>query len=120
MRSSHIHLSQLNMIKKLNNLKLVQDISHDTYVVVKFDLFNSHYLGLNNQNHLALLISSSGKTDSKVNFKGKYLEILFNTDATINFDGETINERFTVLQLKNTKEGVREYFIDICSMILQN
>ena len=108
------------MIKQLNKLKLEQKLDIDSYVVVKFDHFNSHFLGLNNQNHLTLLISSSGKSEKKVNFKGKYLEILFNTDATINFDGEIINEKFTVLQLKNTNEGVREYFIDICSIILQN
>ena len=120
MKSYHIPLSQLNMIEKLNKLKSKQDICNDTFVVVKFKPFNSHYLGLNNQNHLALLISSGETTENKVNFRGKYLEILFNTDATISFDRKKINEKFTVLQLKNTNDGVREYFIDICSIILQN
>lgn len=108
------------MIEKLNTLKQEQDICDDTFVVVKFKSYNSHYLGLNNKNHLALLISSGETTENKVNFKGKFLEILFYTDATISFDGNKINGKFTVLQLKNTNESVRKYFIDICSIILQN
>ena len=120
MKNYHIPLSQLNMIEKLNKLKSKEDICNDTFVVVNFKPFNSHYFGLNNQNNLALLISSSETKENKVNFKGKYLEILFDSDATISFDGKLINEKFTVLQLKNTNEDVREYFIDICSIILQN
>lgn len=96
-------------------------LKDNIYSVVPFDNSNSHFLGINNENQLALLLKTENSKNEKfINFKGKNLKILFDRLSEINSGGIDKNERFTIIHLISEKKNVQYYFVDICRILIGN
>ena len=89
------------MIKKLETIKKGIIIEDNIYHVIPFEGYKSHFIGINNENNIALLLKTVNLNNkSFVNFKGKNLRILFERESSVNNDGVDKKDRFTVLHLK--------------------
>jgi hypothetical protein len=109
------------MINKLEATTKGRALEDNIYSVIPFEGYKTHFLGINNDNHLALLLKTENPNNDKfVNFSGENLKILFDRESAINNEGIDINERFTVLQLISDKRSVQDYFIEICKLLLNN
>jgi len=109
------------MIKKLETIKKGIIIEDNIYHVIPFEGYKSHFIGINNENNIALLLKTVNLNNkSFVNFKGKNLRILFERESSVNNDGVDKKDRFTVLHLISDKKSTKDYFIEICKLLLQN
>ena len=109
------------MINKLESIKKGLILEDNVYCVIPFDDYNSHYLGINNDYQIALLIKSINIDKKRyVNFKGRNLKILFDRESAINNQGVNENDRFTILHLMSDKRNIQNYFLDICELLLKN
>lgn len=91
------------------------------YHVIPFEGYKTHFLGINNENHIALLIKTENTSNiSFINFKGKNLRILFERESSVNYNGVNEKDRFTVLHLISDKRSTQDYFVEICKLLLQN
>ena len=76
------------MIKKLETIKKGIIIEDNIYHVIPFEGYKSHFIGINNENNIALLLKTVNLNNkSFVNFKGKNLRILFERESSVNNDG---------------------------------
>ena len=109
------------MINKLETIKKGIILEDNVYSVIPFEGYNTHFLGINNQSHMALLLKTENLNDKRfINFKGKNLKILFDRESSINNNGVDKKDRFTVLHLISDKRSTQDYFIEICKILLQN
>ena len=109
------------MINKLEKNKKATLISDKVYSVVPFEGYSNHFLGINNENHIALLIKSSNKSQKKfTSYKGKNLKILFERVSRLSENGIEKSDKFTILHLNSEKKGLQSYFVEICKLILNN
>ena len=109
------------MINKLEIIKKEKIIDDNIYHVIPFEGYKTHFLGINNDNHIALLLKTENTSNiSFVNFKGKNLRILFERESSVNYDGVNEKDRFTVLHLISDKRSTQDYFVEICKLLLQN
>ena len=109
------------MINKLETIKKGIILEDNVYAVIHFEGYDTHFLGINNDNHLALLLKTKNlNNDRFINFKGKNLKILFDRKSAINSEGIDKNERFTVLHLISDKRSIQNYFVDICKILIKN
>tara|TARA_B110000240_G_scaffold184716_1_gene219633 strand:+ start:13 stop:963 length:951 start_codon:yes stop_codon:yes gene_type:complete len=109
------------MINKLEIIKKGIIIDDNIYHVIPFEGYKTHFLGINNDNHIALLLKTENTSNlSFVNFKGKNLRILFERESSVNNNGVDEKDRFTVLHLISDKRSTQDYFVEICKLLLQN
>ena len=109
------------MINKLEIIKKGIIIDDNIYHVIPFEGYKTHFLGINNENHIALLLKTDNTHNiSFVNFKGKNLRILFERESTVNNNGIDEKEKFTVLHLISEKRSTQDYFVEICKLLLHN
>ena len=109
------------MINKLEIIKKGIIIDDNLYHVIPFEGYKTHFLGINNENHIALLLKTDNTHNiSFVNFKGKNLRILFERESTVNNNGIDEKEKFTVLHLISEKRSTQDYFVEICKLLLHN
>lgn len=109
------------MINKLEIIKKGIIMDDNIYHVIPFEGYKTHFLGINNDNHIALLLKTENTSNiSFVNFKGKNLRILFERESSVNYNGFNEKDRFTVLHLISDKRGTQDYFVEICKLLLQN
>ncbi len=109
------------MIKKLETIKKGIITEDNIYHVIPFEGYKSHFIGINNENHIALLLKTVNLNNKGfVNFKGKNLRILFERESSVNNDGVDKKDRFTVLHLISDKKSTKDYFIEICKLLLEN
>lgn len=109
------------MINKLEIIKKGIIIDDNIYHVIPFEGYKTHFLGINNENHIALLLKTDNTHNiSFVNFKGKNLKILFERESTVNNNGFDEKEKFTVLHLISEKRSTQDYFVEICKLLLHN
>lgn len=109
------------MIDKLYNISKGLELQDDVYSVILFEGSKNHFLGINNDGHLALLLKTSNREQKKfVNFRGKNLQILFDRESAINNKGLNSFEQFTILHLLSDKRSVQNYFIEICKILISN
>jgi len=109
------------MINKLEIIKKGIIMDDNIYHVIPFEGYKTHFLGINNDNHIALLLKTENTSNiSFVNFKGKNLRILFERESSVNYNGVNEKDRFTVLHLISDKRSTKDYFIEICKLLLHN
>ena len=109
------------MINKLDNISKGLELQDDIYSVILFEGSENHFLGINNDGHLALLLKTSNREHKKfVNFRGKNLQILFDRESAINNEGLNSVEQFTILHLLSDKRSIQNYFIEICKILIFN
>ena len=109
------------MINKLEIIKKGIIMDDKIYHVIPFEGYKTHFLGINNDNHIALLLKTENTSNiSFVNFKGKNLRILFERESSVNYNGVNEKDRFTVLHLISDKRSTQDYFVEICKLLLQN
>ena len=109
------------MINKLEIIKKEKIIDDNIYHVIPFEGYKTHFLGINNDNHIALLLKTENTSNiSFVNFKGKNLRILFERESSVNYNGVNEKDWFTVLHLISDKRSTQDYFVEICKLLLHN
>lgn len=109
------------MINKLEANKKGIILEDNVYTVIPFEGCESHFLGINNDDNIALLLrTENGNNEKFVNYKGKNLKILFDRESAIINEGIDKTARFTVLHLISDKKSVKDYFIDICKILIMN
>ena len=109
------------MINKLEIIKKGIIIDNNIYHVIPFEGYKTHFLGINNENHIALLLKTENTSNiSLVNFKGKNLRIFFERESSVNNNGVAEKDSFTVLHLISDKRSTQDYFVEICKLLLQN
>ena len=109
------------MINKLEIIKKGIIIDDHIYHVIPFEGYKTHFLGINNENQIALLLKTENTSNINfVNFKGKNLRILFERESSVNDNGVDKKDRFTVLHLISDKRSTQDYFVEICKLLLQN
>ena len=109
------------MISKLEIIKKGIIIDDSIYHVIPFEGYKTHFLGINNVNHIALLLKTEDTSNVHfVNFKGKNLRILFERESSVNNNGIDEKDRFTVLHLISDRRSTQDYFVEICKLLLQN
>ena len=110
------------MIKRLiNKLNSISSIKTDTFLVEKFETYQKHYIGIDNEKNVALLINNINSQNKIIaSFKGKHLEVYFDKKVELTDDNGYMTSRFTVLKLVNNSKNAQWYFIKICSLLLDN
>lgn len=110
------------MIKSLlNKLNNTSSIKPDSFFVEKFETYQNHYIGIDNEKNIALLVYNVNDQNKKItSFKGKNLEVYFDKKVELTNDNEYTTSRFTVLKLVNNSINAQWYFIKICSLLLDN
>jgi hypothetical protein len=106
------------LIEKLNN---TSPLKSGAYLVEKFKGYNNHFIGIDSEKNIALLIHNlNAKNKNLTSFKGKNLEVYFDKKVEVTQERESLNSRFTVLKLVNKSKNAQWYFIKISSLLLNN
>ncbi len=106
------------MIDILNS-KFTDELQLGSYHVEKFDSFNNHYIGIDKDNNIALLINNINSQNlTLTSYKGENLEILFDQETDIINATSNISTRFTILRLLNKTKNTQYYFCKICEILL--
>jgi hypothetical protein len=110
------------MIKKLiDKLNHTSQLKSDTYLVERFENYKNHYIGIDNEKNIALLIHNLNSQSKNItSFRGKNLEVYFDKKVELTDENELISSRFTVLKLVNKSKNAQWYFIKICGLLLNN
>lgn len=110
------------MIKTLlNKLNNTTSIKPDSFFVEKFETYQNHYIGIDNEKNIALLVNNVNDQNKKItSFRGKNLEVYFDKKVELTNENEYATSRFTVLKLVNNSINAQWYFIKICSLLLDN
>ena len=91
--------------------KFTDELQLGSYHVEKFENFNNHYIGIDKDKNIALLINNINSQNlTLTSHKGENLEILFDQETDIINATSNISTRFTILRLINKTKNTQYYF----------
>ena len=93
----------------------------DGFHTLPIPKYDSFYLGLDKDKNLVFTIKANEKSDPAnfVSSKGKYLDVLFDTECEISSDGKILSDKFTVLLLKSNNIFFKKIFLSVCEDLIE-
>jgi hypothetical protein len=105
-----------NIIEKLR----FREIHEDSFSAEKIDNYPNHYIALDSEKRLVLLLRSETSTQKTfLNSRGKYLNIFYNEICEVRTLTGIEEEKFTILNLMSNDLFLEELFLKIVQDLLE-
>ena len=106
----------MKMKDTISELRL--DKKHtDGFLVKSLPGNSSFFVGIDNNNCIVFLIKPKDNSTPKQpnSSRGKFLDVIFDTECEIETPNGTVKDNFTILSLKSNEELMERIFLNVCS-----